>query len=191
MNEFQSALAAATACLRDSGLPFAVVGGVAVSARTVPRFTQDVDYSVAVGSDAAAQALGLHLFSCGFEQHSVLENTRTGRMATLRLRHDAIIVDLLLDASGIEAEIAAGATLVDLPGVGPCPVASISALLATKALARANRDRPEDEADLRRLASAASQSQWADALRLVGLIGQRGYGEGDVLLGILAQLRTS
>ena len=53
MSGFQQALAAATKALQSSGLPFAVVGGVAVSARTEPRFTQDVDFTVAVQTDEA------------------------------------------------------------------------------------------------------------------------------------------
>ena len=71
MSGFQRALASATKALQSSGLPFAIVGGVAVSARTEPRFTQDVDFTVAVQSDEAAQHLAHMLFGRGFRQHAL------------------------------------------------------------------------------------------------------------------------
>ena len=47
---------AAVASGADGAPPFAVVGGLAVSARTEPRFTRDVDVAVAVANEAAAEA---------------------------------------------------------------------------------------------------------------------------------------
>ena len=43
--------------LRANGVGFALVGGLAVSVRTEPRFTRDVDVAVAVGSDSEAESL--------------------------------------------------------------------------------------------------------------------------------------
>ena len=43
--------------LRQSGVPFALVGGLAVSVRTEPRFTRDADLAVAVASDEQAETI--------------------------------------------------------------------------------------------------------------------------------------
>jgi hypothetical protein len=43
--------------LSESGRPCALVGGLAVTARTEPRFTKDVDIAVAATSDTDAEAL--------------------------------------------------------------------------------------------------------------------------------------
>jgi len=43
--------------LTEAHASFALVGGLAVSARTEPRFTRDADIAVAVASDAEAEGL--------------------------------------------------------------------------------------------------------------------------------------
>jgi len=43
--------------LTDIHASFALVGGLAVSARTEPRFTRDADLAVALADDAEAEAL--------------------------------------------------------------------------------------------------------------------------------------
>lgn len=43
--------------LEDQGTAGALVGGLAVSVRTEPRFTRDVDLAVAVGSDEEAERI--------------------------------------------------------------------------------------------------------------------------------------
>ena len=43
--------------LTASGATYALVGGLAVSARTEPRFTRDLDLVVAVTNDREAEAL--------------------------------------------------------------------------------------------------------------------------------------
>jgi len=53
VNRLARALASAAAGLARS--PFAVVGGIAVSARVEPRFTRDLDLVVSVEDDAGAE----------------------------------------------------------------------------------------------------------------------------------------
>jgi hypothetical protein len=43
--------------LRERGVAFALVGGLAVSVRSEVRFTRDVDLAVAVSTDAEMEAL--------------------------------------------------------------------------------------------------------------------------------------
>ena len=40
--------------LRKLEIEFAMVGGIAVSLRTIERFTKDVDFAISVDSDGAA-----------------------------------------------------------------------------------------------------------------------------------------
>ena len=53
--------------LTQTGHPFALVGGLAVSARTEPRFTRDADIAVAVASDPEAEAVIRTLRGAGYE----------------------------------------------------------------------------------------------------------------------------
>jgi hypothetical protein len=64
---------------------FALVGGLAVSARAEPRFTRDADLAVALASDAEAEALihSLRARDCSIE--AVVEQDTVGRLATVRL----------------------------------------------------------------------------------------------------------
>jgi hypothetical protein len=56
VNSLESALRDIAADLQETGARFALVGGLAVSVRTEPRFTRDADLAVAVASDAEAEA---------------------------------------------------------------------------------------------------------------------------------------
>jgi hypothetical protein len=51
----ESALRAAVSDLNAIGVRWALVGGLAVSARAVPRFTKDLDFAVAVANDTEAE----------------------------------------------------------------------------------------------------------------------------------------
>lgn len=93
---------------RDGGDNFAVVGGLAVSVWTEPRFTRDADFAVVAADDAAAEAVVLFLQVCGYRVLHVFEHA-SGRMSTVRLippggNADGVLVDLLFASSGIEAE---------------------------------------------------------------------------------------
>jgi hypothetical protein len=53
----EAVLCRASADLETAGVRFALIGGLAVSARVEPRFTRDLDFAVAVEGDADAEAL--------------------------------------------------------------------------------------------------------------------------------------
>ena len=54
MASVESALRKAVADLNAIRARWALVGGLAVSARTIPRFTKDLDFAVAVADDGEA-----------------------------------------------------------------------------------------------------------------------------------------
>jgi hypothetical protein len=59
------------------GFRFALVGGLAVSIRGQPRFTNDADLAVAVGADAEAERLSRELQSRGYQLLAQLEHRDT------------------------------------------------------------------------------------------------------------------
>lgn len=128
----------------SSPRPWAVVGGLAVSARAEPRTTRDVDLAVAV--------------------------------------------DLLFASSGIEPEVVNGAEEIELvPGLS-VPVARTGYLVALKALARNDRDRPQDLDDIRALLREATSEDVDEARDAVRLIEERGFARGRELSAELEDL---
>jgi predicted nucleotidyltransferase len=173
-------LRATAARLDANGLKWAVVGGLAVSARTSPRFTQDIDLAVVVSSDVEAERLVGNLARDAFRITAVVEQTATGRLATARLSRsgadpDDAVLDLLFASSGIESEVVGAAEPVELfPGLN-VPIAQIGHLIAMKVLARDDETRPQDLVDLRALLVEASASDLATARDSLTLITERGY----------------
>lgn len=172
------------------GIDYALVGGIAVSARTEPRFTQDLDLAVAVADDAIAEGAINSLTQAGYVPIALVEHQASDRLATVRLEspEGTEIVDLLFASSGIEPEIAATAdVLVVAPGVR-LPVARVGHLIALKLLARDDTDRPQDLADLRALLEVADEVEMRLLHEAIDLIDGRGFNRGRDLTAELATL---
>jgi hypothetical protein len=172
--------------LKEAGVSFAVVGGLAVSARTEPRFTRDADLAVAVASDAEAEALIRYLGAHDYRIGAIVEQEAVGRLATVRLTRASEkktpVIDLLFASSGIEPEIVAEAEPIELMSGVTLGVARIGHLLALKVLARDDVRRPLDLADLRALLRVASDVELARARDALTLIAARGYHRGRRLI---------
>jgi predicted nucleotidyltransferase len=171
--------------------PCALVGGLAVSARTEPRFTRDADLAVAVESDREAEALVSALRASGYSIEALIEQDAKGRLAAVRLgagAGSAPVVDLLFASSGIEPEIVHGAERLELlPGL-TIGVARTGHLIALKLLSRDDTSRPQDLADLQSLLRVASADELNRARSAVGLITARGYDRGRALAAELESL---
>jgi len=169
--------------LDDLHARWAVVGGLAVSARAEPRLTRDVDVAVAVTDDAAAERLVADLRARGYEVMALVDQTAVGRLATARLLPDdrGAIVDLLFASSGIEDEVVREAERILVVPELTLPVARVAHLIALKLLARDDRHRPQDWDDLRVLIAVATQEDRDDARGAVRLIVRRGYARGRSL----------
>lgn len=79
---------------------WALVGGFAVSARSEPRFTRDVDIVVAVANDDAAESLVRQLLTQQYHLLASVEQDAARRLAAVRLGATAdtaanVVVDLL------------------------------------------------------------------------------------------------
>lgn len=155
------------------GRSFALVGGLAVSARAEIRFTRDVDLAVAAADDADAEQLVLALKGLSYQVRATVEQDAVGRLATVRLLSPAgVKVDLLFASSGLEAETVARADWVE-QGSGRIPVARAEELVAMKVLS-ADERRLQDHLDFRSLITVGSVDM--DAVRgNLRLIEERGF----------------
>jgi predicted nucleotidyltransferase len=189
------ALRRIAADLKDAGVSFAVVGGLAVSARTEPRFTRDADLAVALTSDSEAEALVRYLGAHDYNIGAIVEQEAVGRLATVRLTRASEkktpVIYLLFASSGIEAEIVADAEIIELMSGVTLGVARIGHLLALKVLARDDVRRPLDLADLRALLRVASDVELARARDALTLIAARGYHRGRSLMSEFDALLSS
>lgn len=193
MNALERSLHTIVEHLRGLDRRFALVGGLAVSARAEPRLTRDADLAVVVSDDHDAEALVLDLRSAGYEVSASVEQEATGRLATIRLLPrdpaDPLVTDLLFASSGIEEEIVVAADdIVVFAGLS-VPVATVGHLIAMKLLARDDRRRPADADDLRALAAVAKNDDWMQARAAVELIMERGFARERDLVTALGLLR--
>ena len=123
MTQLERVLLQLRADLLQLGVGWAVVGGFAVSIRSRPRTTFDIDLVVSVATDRDAESLIHSLRERGYVLERILEQEATGRMAGARLMPPPEVgssapVDLLFASSGIEI----GAKLVPGTQLYNCPV---------------------------------------------------------------------
>ncbi len=189
MTRLERALIRVDSDLRRIGCRYALVGGLAVSVRAEPRTTRDIDLALAVQSDRDAEEAVRRLLDRGYRVDKQLEQSRTGRLATVRMlapeggKHGPV-VDLLFASSGIEEEVVEAADVVEiLPGVS-MRVACATHLLALKLLA----GRPHDLADARALAMALDAADLSLTRELLDLISRRGFDRGRNLQTALDRL---
>jgi hypothetical protein len=159
----ERALDALSRALTESGAPWMVIGGIAVIARGVRRFTTDID--AAVRGDAVRPKKLLEVF----RKHGIV--TRIPRALSfadanlvLLLRHERTGVDLdvSLAWSAFEHEALAGSTLADFGSIR-VPMCTAADLVVFKAIA----SRPVDLADAEALLALYPDIDTARARRRV------------------------
>lgn len=175
--------------VRPAHVRTAIVGGVAVSARTEPRFTRDLDFAVAAATDADAEQCVFTMRQLGYEIVAALEQVKQTRLSTVRLRRRGRgpLVDLWFAATGIETEIVDAAEPIEVAKGLVTGVARVGHLIAMKLVARDDQRRPQDQLDLTALAQVADDAEWARAEVAVRLIAERGFARGRDLTGALAE----
>jgi hypothetical protein len=167
-------------------LRWALVGGLAVSVRSVPRFTRDLDFAIAVADDSEAEAVVRQLRGRGYQPAGVLEQEYVQRLSGVRLERSGsdVIADLLFASSGIENEVVKSATRLEVLPRLLAPVATTGHLIALKALAGRN----QDLADLGSLIPAASAEDLDAAREAVRLIQARGFNREQEVAADLDKL---
>jgi len=191
LSGFDATLRRIGADLAAIGAGHALVGGLAVSVRTEPRFTRDVDLAVAVADDATAEAVLGALLQRGYRSLAMVEHEATGRLATARLTGplgDGTVVDLLFASSGIEPEVVAQAERIEVLDGLVAPVAATGHLITLKLLARDDRSRPQDLVDLRALLAVAGPADLELVRTSAMLVKARGYDRGRDLIASLSEL---
>lgn len=186
MTRLVEALVRVVTDLNELGVRWALVGGLAVSARAEPRTTNDIDLAISVDGDRQAEKIVFSLRARGYRILAEFEQEATGRLATVRLSipseeeseaEEGTGIDLLFASSGVEPEIVAAADVLEiLPGI-EMPVATTAHLLAAKVLAA----RPKDIADVMTLLSAADGADLQGARVTLALISDRRFHRGKDL----------
>lgn len=190
MNGIIATLSEICGFLNSLGLPYALIGGLAVSVRTEPRFTRDIALAIAVTDDAEAERILYELQNRGYLIQAIVEQQAAHRLTTARLQppgqpSEGIIVDLLFASSGIEPEIVREATDLEVFQGLPLPVCRSGHLLALKILARDDVRRPQDTVDIRALLKDISQDEIELAYSAVRLITSRQFHRGRDLISSL------
>lgn len=184
--ELGIALSASIKEFGSAGIPFTLVGGLAIGVRADPRVTRDVDFVIPVTDDANAEAIVFALQKRGFTVVAVFVRAG-GRISTVRTRHASapdVLVDLLLSNARIEREIVDQASWEEVATGIQCPVAQSWHLLAMKVLANRKKDQP-DLQDLIERSNAKIFSKAEVALRLMQ---RRGVAPKRDLVAELRQL---
>ena len=112
--------------LTELAVPYALVGGLAVSARAEPRLTRDVDLAIHAPDDASAEHVIRQLMGRGYKVTGTLEQLATGRLATARLTppgRTKLLVDLLFARAGSNPRLSnrPRASRSSLPSAFPLP----------------------------------------------------------------------
>lgn len=180
------------ACLDDFGVRYALIGGLAVSVRSEPRFTRDVDIAVAVDSDEMAEQVVRAMFARGFQLYMQIEQTTAGRLATCRLVHrdtpESAIVDLFFASSGIEQEVVDAASNLEIVESIELPVVQPEDLIVLKLLAVANRSNLQDTQDVLNLLQTIEPARLERTRSLMRLVSERRPQSGGRLEPLFEQL---
>lgn len=176
MTPIERALIQVDSDLRQIGVPFALIGGLAVSLRAEPRTTRDVDLAIAVADDAGAERVIRELMAFGYSVVQQLEQDRAGRLASVRFTlpdepRFGIVVDLLFASSGIEREVVAAAEELEILRGVRMRVATAAHLVALKILAGRRQDRADVDALLGGMDASGHQAVRA----ALDLIARRGF----------------
>lgn len=169
---------------------YALIGGLAVGARTTLRFTQDADLTVAVDTDTQAEQIAGHLIRCGYQVVTELDHKPTGRIGVLRLlspeasgpyENDELpLLDLLLHSTGIEQETVTDAQPIEIFSGIQFSTATVPHLIAMKVLSESDR-RLQDRIDLQNLIEVASDEELDLVPELLNLIDERGFANSKDL----------
>jgi predicted nucleotidyltransferase len=195
MMDVERSLRVAIQRLDAAHLRWCIVGGIAVSARTVARFTSDVDIALAVASDQEAEAIVHQMMGQGYQALAIIEQEATERMSTVRLlepgaQPDGVVLDLLFASSGIEPELVAEAEPIQVFVDLIAPIPRLGHLIALKLLSESDR-RLKDRMDLQALFAVADADELARARAGLALITARGFDRGKDLPTLLAQWTAS
>jgi hypothetical protein len=162
------ALVDVTELLGAQELPYAVIGGLAVSLRGQPRVTADVDLVLGISIDAALGLIPL-LGDTVFEPlfSGIEEVVERSFILPLRHRPTRVKVDLAIGLSGFEQQVVARASPINIGG-RDIRVATPEDLVILKLFA----GRPRDQQDIEGIVAAQHNVlDWEYCLRTAQSLG--------------------
>ena len=185
MNEpLRTTLFDAVSFLEQERVPYALIGGLAVSLRGQPRVTVDVDMVIDADVERAMSlAADLKDTKFGPLFNDVADVIQKAFILPLRHRTTNVTVDLAIGLSGFEQKVIARAEEIQLAGT-MVSVATAEDLVILKVLA----GRPQDDQDLRGLIVA--QGDRLDWNYCVKTAAELGEALGQDLAGRLDALRA-
>jgi hypothetical protein len=146
MFDLHAELQRVVAALDAAGIPYAVVGGLAVSIYTTPRATQDIDLLV---NHSALEAAARALAPLGFRLAGRAMRLAEGRLEVQRLTKidgaDILPVDLLAALDPVLIPLLDDRSRLDLEG-RPLWVIGLAALRTLKRLRNSALDRADLDA---------------------------------------------
>lgn len=181
--------------LHQSGVAWCLVGGLGTSVYAEPRTTKDIDVVVSVPDEQQGDHLKDLLLAKGYASPQIRMHTCPTRRMGWRVvippsREASIPLDILVSACGIEQDMVANASTIEiLPGLS-LPVASLGHLIAMKVLSQNSLDRLQDRVDLLVLLRNANEHDRAIVERSLKEIGIRGYSEGRDLVAELHEIEA-
>jgi predicted nucleotidyltransferase len=173
---FEQALARAASIFEERGIPYAVIGGLAVSVWGAPRSTEDIDLLAQV---ARSDELDRALLDAGFAADWRRGGPDDPIPLLLRLETaSGPTIDVLCATRPWEREILTRAVQVRLPEGSAVPVVAVEDLIVLKLVAGGPRD----------LADVAELLEVVDPLPDLGARAAA-RGVGDLLGRVQASLR--
>ncbi len=181
--------------LHQCGVAWCLVGGLGTSVYVEPRTTKDIDVVVSVPDEQQADNLKGLLLTKGYTNPQLLMHTTPTRRMGWRVfippsREANIPLDILVSACGIEQDIVANSSTIEiLPGLS-LPVASLGHLIAMKVLSQNSFERLQDRVDLLALLRNANENDRKVAERSLKEIANRGFSEGRNLVAELHEIEA-
>lgn len=150
--------------LDQLGVPYAIIGGVAVSIQSVPRYTEDIDAVIWFGEDGWQNLLE-SLKQHGFVPRAAdpIQFAQRNRLLLLT-DSNSVQIDIAFGALPFEEELVKTAKAVELSDGFRLKVASPEALVLMKAIAW----RPKDQLDIRDLVSVNPHLDWQQVIEQFG-----------------------
>lgn len=182
--------------LNKIGAKWALVGGLAVSVRSEPRTTKDIDLLVVSAPNdptGGAESIVQRLEKLGYRNPQILMHMEPTHRLGIRVEvpevsNDPIPIDILEQTCGIESEIVAAAEPIEIfPGI-IVPVATLAHLLAMKVLSNNESDRLRDQVDIQQLLSNSTEPDLDETRAALDSIQQRGFSRGKELQKEFAKL---
>lgn len=127
------------AFLEDEGIPYVILGGLAVHYWGEPRATRDVDITVMVPREAVDSFFARVLEKCEPRIEGALEFAHRHRVLLVRHK-DGTPIDISLAIPGYEEEVMRRARPVEWPGGGRLQLISPEDLIIHKCVAARPRD---------------------------------------------------